>query len=59
MKVRLWDRLSFIGDAAVLPAGYLWNEDSHHLRRDLGLGSNVEDQGIGGGYQLEGELAST
>lgn len=24
MKVRLWDRLSFIGDAAVLPAGYLW-----------------------------------
>jgi hypothetical protein len=56
MKVRLWNRLSLIGDAAALPVAYLLNEDSHRLRKDLGLGPNIEEQGLGWGYQLEGEL---
>lgn len=59
MKVSLRDRLSFIGDAAALPAAYLWNEDSHHLRRDLGLGPNIEDQGIGWATSSKASSAST
>lgn len=55
-RLKLWDRLTLIGDAAVLPLAYLWNEDSHHQRKDLGLSPNVEYQGSGWGYQLEGEL---
>lgn len=56
LKVKLWDRLTLRGDAAVLPVAYLWNEDSHHLRTDLGPTPNIEDSGTGWGYQLEGEV---
>ena len=36
---------------------YLWNEDTHYLRRDLGTRHpNIEDSGTGWGYQLEGEI---
>jgi hypothetical protein len=35
-KVKLWDRLMFRGDAAVLPIAYPWNDDYHYLRSDLG-----------------------
>jgi len=39
-----------------LPIAYLWNQDDHYLRKDLGFTPNIEDQGAGWGYQLEGEL---
>ena len=55
LKVKLWDRLTLKGDAAVLPVAYLWNDDSHYLRKDLGPVPNVEDKGSGWGYQLEAE----
>jgi hypothetical protein len=56
LTVKLWDRLTLRGDAAVLPVAYLWNYDSHHLRGDLGPVPNVLDTGYGWGYQLEGEV---
>jgi len=55
-KARFWDRLTLRGDAAILPVAYLWNEDSHFLRSDLGPVPNIEDSGTGWGYQLEGEI---
>ncbi len=56
LKAKLWDRLTLRGDAAIVPAAYLWNEDSHHLRADLGSTPNIVDSGTGWGYQLEGEV---
>lgn len=53
---RLLDRLSFRGDAAILPVAYLVNEDSHYYRADLGPTPNIEHEGAGWGYQLEGEF---
>jgi hypothetical protein len=58
MRLKLFDRLTLIGDAAILPAAYVWNDDSHHLRNlrnDLGPVPNIEDRGTGWGYQLEAE----
>lgn len=56
LKAKLWDRLTLRGDAAIVPLAYLWNEDSHYLRSDLGPVPNIEDSGTGWGYQLEGEV---
>lgn len=56
LKVRLWDRLTLVGDAAVLPVAYVWNNDSHLLRADLGPVPNIQDRGTGWGYQLEGAV---
>lgn len=56
VTARLFDRVTFRGDAAILPAAYLLNDDSHYLRSDLGPTPNIEDSGTGWGYQLEGEL---
>jgi len=56
ITAKLWDRLTLRGDAAIVPGAYLWNEDSHHLRADLGRTPNIEDSGTGWGYQLEGEV---
>ncbi len=61
VRLRLWDRLSLIADAAALPVAYVWNEDSHYLRNtpdlptNLGTVPNAVDRGTGWGYQLEGE----
>jgi hypothetical protein len=55
LRVKLWDRLSLIGDAAVLPVASVWNYDSHYLRKSLGPVPNIEDRGSGWGYQLEAE----
>lgn len=56
LKAKLWNRLTLRGDAAILPVAYLWNDDSHYLRTDLGRVPNIEDSGTGWGYQLEGEV---
>jgi hypothetical protein len=45
LRVRLWDRLSLIADAAALPVAYVWNEDSHYLRKDIGTVPNIVDRG--------------
>jgi len=55
LRVKFWDRLTLIGDAAVLPVAYVWTYDSHFLRKDLGDVPNIEDRGSGWGYQLEAE----
>lgn len=56
VKARLWNRLTVMGEAAVLPVAYVMNEDSHFLRTDLGAVPNIDDGGIGWGYQLEAAL---
>ena len=56
LKAKLWNRLTLRTDATVLPIAYLWNDDSHFLRSDLGPVPNIEDSGSGWGYQLEGEV---
>lgn len=56
LRMRFWDRLSLIADAAALPVAYVWSEDSHYLRRDIGTPPNAVDRGTGWGYQLEGEV---
>lgn len=55
LRMTFWDRLTLIGDAAILPVTYVWNYDSHYLRKDLGPVPNGEDRGSGWGYQLEAE----
>ena len=50
LKAKLWDRLTLRGDAAIVPLAYLWNQDSHYLRRDLGPVPNITDSGTGWGY---------
>jgi len=56
IKKKLSDRLTFVGDFALLPGAYVWNEDSHRLRQDLGRIPNIEDRGTGWGAQIEAEL---
>jgi hypothetical protein len=56
VKAKLWNRLTLTGEAAILPVTYVVNEDSHFLRADLGRPPNIEDRGIGWGYQLEAAL---
>ena len=56
LQVKLYDRVTFIGDAAILPYAYITNEDSHRLRQNLGPGVNIVDSGSGWGYQLEAQL---
>ena len=56
LKAKLYDRWNIIGEAAVLPVAYVWNEDSHLLRTDLGPSPNIVDHGFGWGYQLEAAL---
>jgi len=56
VELKLWNRLRVMGEAAVLPVAYVWNEDSHFLRQDLGRAPNIVDRGLGWGYQLEAAL---
>jgi len=56
LHTKLTDRITFVGDFAILPGAYVWNEDSHRLRRDLGPIPNIEDRGTGWGAQIEAEL---
>ena len=43
-------------DLALIPYSEVRNEDSHHLRADLGPTPNVITTGSGGGFQLDVEL---
>jgi len=54
-RLKLWDRVTLITDVALLPVAYLWNNDSHLLRDDLGSRPNIESKGTGWGYQIEAE----
>ena len=56
VQTKLTDRITFVGDFAILPAAYVWNEDSHRLRRDLGPIPNIEDRGTGWGAQIDATL---
>lgn len=56
VQKKLTDRISFVGDFALLPGAYVWNEDSHRLRQRLGRTPNIEDRGTGWGAQIDAEL---
>lgn len=43
-------------DVALVPYAKLYNEDSHHLRDDLGPVPNIIDEGEGWGMQFDAEL---
>lgn len=47
---------SFVADVALIPYSEVRNEDSHHLRGDLGPTPNVITTGEGGGVQVDLEL---
>lgn len=52
----LTQRLRVLADLALVPFSDLRNEDSHHLRGDLGPVPNIVTTGRGSGVQLELEL---
>ncbi len=52
VKAKLFNRLTLIGNAALLPVAYLWNDENRYFVPKGPL--NIEDQGTGWGYQLEG-----
>ena len=49
------ERSRFIADLAYIPYSKVRNEDSHHLRPDLGPVPNVIKEGVGTGVQLDAE----
>jgi outer membrane protease len=50
------ERAKFVADLAYVPYSKIRNEDSHHLRPDLGPVPNVIKEGVGMGVQLDAEL---
>jgi hypothetical protein len=50
------ERGQFVADLAYIPYSKVRNEDSHHLRDDLGPVPNVIKEGVGTGVQLDFEL---
>lgn len=55
-SMALGERSRFVADLAYIPYGKVRNEDSHHLRPDLGPVPNVIKEGVGMGVQLDAEL---
>ena len=54
-RVQLGDSFNVSGTLAAVPLTYMRNNDSHHLRTDLGPTPNVTMDGTGFGAQLEAE----
>ena len=50
------ERARLVADVAYVPYSKIRNEDSHHLRPDLGPVQNVIKEGVGMGVQLDAEL---
>jgi outer membrane protease len=55
-RLAVGERSRFVADLAYVPYGKVRNEDSHHLRPDLGPVPNVIKEGVGTGVQLDAEL---
>ncbi|XSG82267.1 MAG: outer membrane protein [Methyloligella sp. ZOD6] len=53
VRAKFYDRITLIGDFALLPVAGLYNEDSHFYRNDLGPVPNIQGDGTGWGYQIE------
>jgi hypothetical protein len=50
------ERGRLVADLAYVPYSKVRNEDSHHLRPDLGPVPNIIKEGVGAGVQLDAEL---
>jgi hypothetical protein len=55
-EARLTRQLKIAGEAAWVPYARMKNEDSHHLRADLGPVPNILHDGSGSGVMLEGVI---
>jgi hypothetical protein len=55
-SLAIGERSRFVADLAYIPYSKIRNEDSHHLRPDLGPVPNVIKEGVGMGVQLDAEL---
>ncbi len=55
-RTQLSPKFRLIATLAAVPYTHLRNDDSHHLRSDLGSTPNITMEGTGSGYQLDGEL---
>ncbi len=53
VRAKFFDRVTLIGEFALLPVAGLYNEDSHLYRDDLGPVPNIVSDGTGWGYQVE------
>ncbi|WP_141693784.1 outer membrane protein [Methyloligella halotolerans] len=53
VKAKFFDRVTLIGEFALLPIAGIYNEDSHLYRADLGPVPNIQGRGTGWGYQVE------
>jgi hypothetical protein len=56
-EVYLTPRFKISGEVAWIPYARLSNEDSHHLRADLGPVPNIVHSSVGDGIALEGVLS--
>jgi len=54
-RLQVGDSLNLSGSVAAVPAAVLRNDDSHHLRTDLGSTPNITMDATGYGVQLDGE----
>ena len=52
-RATFFDRLTLTADVAWLPVALLDDDDSHHLRTDLGKVPNIRNRGTGYGVQVE------
>ena len=58
-RVQVGDSFNLSGSVAAVPAAVLRNDDSHHLRSDLGSTPNITMDATGYGVQLDGEARYT
>jgi hypothetical protein len=55
-RTQLSQKFRFVAQLAAVPYTYMRNDDSHHLRSDLGSTPNITMEGSGSGYQLDAEM---
>jgi hypothetical protein len=54
-RLQLTEKARFTASVALVPRTWLRNNDSHHLRSDLGPTPNIRMEGTGRGVQLDAE----
>jgi hypothetical protein len=55
-RTQISPKFRLVATLAAVPYTYLRNDDSHHLRSDLGSTPNITMEGSGNGYQLDAEM---
>ena len=55
-RTQIAQKFRLVATLAAVPYTHMWNDDSHHLRSDLGSTPNITMDGTGNGYQLDAEM---